>query len=172
MLPVIKFSVERNPKVLKAREWNKMLKTVWYHVGRFWHRYILPKHFTQKGANEYKYAKRQGQGWEADRGWSRTYHARKIKIKHHGNPLEYTGSLKRAAMGLVDVRATGNGANIYLRGLPPHVNFMPHAASPNMKAELTAISLKDTETLIRVGDKEINKQLKKLASGTSTLSLR
>ena len=171
MLPEIKFTVERDPKVLKAREWTKMLKLVWFRVGMFWHKFILPKHFTQQGANEYKYQPRQGQKWQGEKGWTRTYHAVKIKHKHHGHPLTFTGELKKAAMGLVDVRATGNGANIYLRGLPPHVNMRVSENSPNMAVELTALSNKDIDTLVRFGDKQIDRELKRIAGGTSSLSL-
>ena len=172
MLPEIKFTVERDPKVLKAREWTKMLKLVWFRVGMFWHKFILPKHFTKRGAAEYKYPKRQGEVYTGERGgWSRTYHSKKLKSKHHGHPLTFTGELKKAALGLVDIRATGNGANIYLRGLPPHVNMRVSENSPNMRAELTALSNKDIDTLVRFGDKQIDRELKRIAGGTSSLSL-
>lgn len=146
----IQFKTDR-PKTLKRSVWRRILKGAWEDTGRFRHRYILPKHFTRRGAHEYHYRDR-----------TKGHLIRKSKKYGHRRPLVYSGRLERAARGVMDVRATSTGGKVYLRSLPPYVKYRPHGrSSPNMMGELQKLSRRDIRTLTRVQDKNIQKHIRK-----------
>jgi hypothetical protein len=138
------------PKTLKRRTWNRILKASWLDTGRFWHRYILPKHFTRRGAREYRYKDR-----------TKGHEKRKARKYGHRRPLVFTGRMERQAKGVRDVRSTSKSGKVYLH-LPPYVKYRPHGAmSPNMRGELSKLSRKDIRTLTRVQDKNIQKHIRR-----------
>lgn len=167
-IPAIKFSM-RKPKILKAKTWRAILKRAWWETGRFWHRHILPKKFTPRGAREYKYEKRGGEDWKEHwKGYKSTYTWRKRRDFGHVNPLEYTGDLKRAAMSIRRVESTSKGATIILTGLPSYAKMMPHGiGSPNMQAELKAISRGDKAAMEKFLNRRIQAGIRKAQRGAA-----
>jgi len=123
---------------ISRKRWRAILAEAWHRVGTHWHRYILPKHFTHRGATEYRYAKR-----------SDKYTTRKFQKFGHTYPLVWSGNLKRMAMGMRDVRATSKGVRIVLR-VPPYIyQFRGDDRGVYPAQELRAVSGADAREIER-----------------------
>ena len=207
---LIEYELER-PKWMKAKVWRDLVKRAMFELGRYWHRAILPKHFTHRGAHEYGYQERQGvaggaenitynpkadlhyhgSGGDADinkagfgqRRWnlmdsrtgkrvwaagvSSTHTGRKIREKGHSYPLVFSGRLKFMATSMADIKASSKGVTIWLRGLPAYVKQRPHGMrSPDMAAELQAISPEDKAALMRFLGRAVQRGINRLGRYT------
>ena len=91
-------------------------------VGWRWREKYLGKRFTQKGAREYGFRKRQGEENPLKKG---TYTNRKLRLFHHTLPLRYTSeSYTEAMFGLKVVKASVTSASATVRiQLPRKANF-------------------------------------------------
>lgn len=126
------------PKRILAR----IRKQAFLHVGSVWHRKIAPKHFTESGGREYKYARR-----------SRGYRARKLKptkgdrargVRPGRSPLVWTGETRRLTLapGGANIRATSKGVTIRLPGARG-LNRRPKGGAIFMQEEMTEVSRGD-----------------------------
>ena len=142
MMP-IQFTVTRQCLELTAKGWRYIMGEAWEHAGAFWHRAILPKHFTHRGASEYGYRTRgktkAGRGFDKygvpEAGFSyssaspryalrkqyNTYQQAKLRKHGHTYPLVWSGATRKAALRTRDIRVTAQGARVVLRGLPRYV---------------------------------------------------
>jgi len=116
---------------------HKVKKKGWLAVGRQWHTKFRRKHFTQRGAAEYRYTRR-----------SKKYTARKWNEYGHRRPLVFTGE-SEALTRERDVRATSKGNQIIMRA--PALNFRPRTKDGTihkrrMRDELTTVSRREAET--------------------------
>lgn len=134
---------------MKKRDWNNnFLKPAFYEAGKFWHQWILPKHFTESGGREYGYQNR-----------TQKYIKKKIVFKRHNDPLVYSGRLRDGALGKVRIEATFKGVRCYLpdaRG----ANFKASPRSPNMANELRRLSQNDIRALTAVVNNFLQKFIK------------
>jgi len=144
MIP-IKITMTRTGLGFTAKEWRAVLKPGWERVGVFWHRYILRKHFTAAGAQEYGYQPRTAK-----------YVARKLRKKGHSRPLVWSGATETQALRWREIGSTSKGARVVLRGLPAHVWMSQHATGrasrPNMPLELMTVSERDAQACARILD--------------------
>ncbi len=128
---------------VKKRDWNNnFLKPALYEAGKFWHEWILPKHFTPQGAREYNYKNR-----------TQKYIKRKIVFKGHNNPLMWDGpdspdSLYNQCQK-VRIEATSTGVKCYLPNARK-ANWRSSPRSPNMADELRRLSSDDHRALVAV----------------------
>lgn len=108
-------------------------------IGLHWHRKILPKHFTQRGAREYGYQRRTAE-----------YRTNKRKYKGHSQPLVYTGELKRSLKRMAAFFTTKKGVKVRMRGPKYlHWNFTKHAKPINKPDEITRLSPKEKYRLAK-----------------------
>ena len=142
---------------LDPKTWREILKEAWGNVGIFWHRQLLPKHFTKRGATEYGYQKRVGENMRGEKGFARTYMGRKLREKGHSRPLVFTGRMERAAKQTRDVRATSKGVTVVLTSLPRYAYQIAHPGDPNKAKELGTISKQDAALMARVLDRELER---------------
>jgi len=155
MIP-IKQTIERRGTGFSAKEWREILKRAWDWAGKYWHKFILPKHFTRAGASEYNYKPRK-----------KETEIRKARKFHHRRPLVFSGDLERAAKRVRDIRASSKGANIILKNLPRYV-FQYRGDDPRKARELTAASERDAKAVAAVMDKQIQRDIDK---GAKTIDL-
>ena len=90
---------------------HKHLRYAYANVANWWHKHVLPVHFTKQGASKYHYEKRQGERLGGGRRRKGSYTGRKIAKHGHSLPLVYTG-LARMLSRMRNIRATGKGARI------------------------------------------------------------
>lgn len=147
MIP-IKISVTRKGTPFDARTWKEIIKESWNSAGILWHKNLLNKHFTQKGAAEYRYQKRS---WR--------YTKRKQKKFGHRKPLVYTGELKRHVKRVEDVRANSKGARVVLHGPRYLYQYRKDLNAPDKAFELQQISKADAAALAAWMDQDIQKKI-------------
>lgn len=118
------------PSWLKRSAVNQLLKLGMYHVAKYWHSHILPKHFTASGAAEYRYRKRKAK-----------YQQRKKRQVGHNKPLTYKGTLERRlrASSGVRISATSRKATLTLGA--------GRATYRQRDKELTAVSSRDVAAM-------------------------
>jgi hypothetical protein len=150
---------------LKARELNAIKRAGYEKIGLLWHRTMRPKHFTQAGAKEYGYTPRSGE--DAARGsksFRQSYTGRKWRTKGHTFPLMWSG-MSRQLSRIRDVRATSKGVRIVIRA--PALNFRNPHTKINMREEMTRVSIKERDQLIRELDRQMDLEMNLALRGFS-----
>jgi hypothetical protein len=106
-----------------------------------------------KGAREYGYQKREGErGTAGSEKFKTSYTGRKLRRFGHTRPLVLTGESMRLA-AIRDVRSTSKGAKVVIHARV--LNFRPH-----MRREMTMISLKERDRMVKFLDLLIDRMLK------------
>ena len=158
MIPAIKTTVQRNPKIFDRKTWGEIQKIAWGKTMDFWHRFLLKKHFTNAGAREYRFDPREGERGNAGRkNKNSTYTAQKLKNYGHSNPLQLSGKTKKQAMSVLDSRPKQSGGDVVLH-VPFYIYLKPYAKSPAMAHEISAISFGDIDKLVKILDASITKE--------------
>lgn len=133
-----------SPKGMK-RQMNNILRDAYLELAKYWHREMLPKHFTLQGAREYGYAKRKGEGTSGKAFW-RSYTGQKKKHRGHVLPLVWSGTGMKEAISIFQGRSTYKYGKVHL----PRVFNLRHPKSDvDMRSEITAVSARDLEILKR-----------------------
>lgn len=146
---------------LPKRVFNNMKKDGMAAGMIWWHRYFRANHFTNKGAREYGYAKRQGEpGRPAptrNGKQKRSYTAEKVRRYGHSRPLVKTGRSEKLAR-IRDVRATSKGAKAVIHART--LNFRRPGSAINMRKEMTKITPQEARVMIRVARKKMQHLMK------------
>lgn len=145
----IKQTITRKGTGYDAKTWREFLKEAWEETAKYWHQYILPKHFTRAAIGEYSYD-------------PRTAAHEKLKARKYGHrrPLVFTGELERQATRIRATSSTARGGKIKLH-TPWYVSQFRKALNhPDMGAELRAISQADAEALAKVIDEFMARRIK------------
>lgn len=148
MIAFIKIRETAAAAGLKKREVNKRLKRTWGSTGKYWHARFSGKHFTQRGAREYGYARRK-----------RRYTARKKKKFGHTRPLVYSGETMRGTRTRT-IRATRHGVRVSLPKTQA-LNFRPKGGRINMRQEMQTVSSREEKLIGRHIEKTLTRQMKK-----------
>lgn len=127
-----------------ALEWAQILARCWNAAGEYWHREILPKHFTHAGATEYDY-----------QGRTPKHLRRKLRKYGHTYPLVFSGDLKRDVLRTLDVRSDQKGARVVLHGPRYLYAYRKDYKQADKAYELSTISRGDAEAIARVLDQNI-----------------
>ena len=145
--------------LLKGRALNDVMRETVREMGVYWHGHYLPKHFTPAGAAEYGYTPR-----------TKGYMIRKARVKHHQNPLEYSGESKARATMIRDVRPTATRNNVKVRVVlhTPALNFIPKGGRINLRDEVTRVSDREANTLGEVAGRAEVRELNALKVTTTT----
>lgn len=130
------------------REWNNnFLKPSFYEVGKFWHEYVLPKHFTEAGAREYGYKPR-----------SAKYTKAKVTFLKHNKPLVWSEELLNSTKK-ANIYATFKRVRVTLPNARK-ANYRSSPNAPNMADELRRLSKNDIYGLAAVLNNHILKRIK------------
>ncbi len=133
---------------VSKRNMNKILKGVWTVGVQWWHAKIRPKHFTQAGADEYRY-----------RDPSIKYQLRKLRKFGHERPMVFTGrGEKMAATGRIT--ANKNRGRVIMDA--PVFNFKPLGYDKPLREQLLRISPDDLTVLTRIMKKKFLSSVKSL----------
>ena len=127
---------------------NKVKQKGYNAAGIEWHQKFMPEHFTESGGRKYGYKPR-----------SKSYRARKLRVKHHRRPLVWSG-LSQALMRIRDVRAKTNGVKIYSHA--SGLNRRRSSRAPDMLLEMGTVTEGERQRLMHVQDRRIEKELKKV----------
>jgi len=130
-----------------GKNWRACVKEAVWHSLKFWHRDIMPKHFTKAAEAEYGYQKRTA-----------SYMVRKAKRFHHQRPLEFTGRTKAAAGFFKSRGITERGGKGVMTMLPKYF-YQRRGAAPDKVRELTALSESDTRDMADVLEERIQDNL-------------
>ncbi len=140
---------------MKKRDWNNnFLKPAFEAAGRFWHDYILPKHFKTSAYAEYGYQPRGIKYLKAKKAFGRI------------EPLVWSGELYNKSRK-VRIEATSKGVTCYLPDARK-ANWKRSPKSPDMADEMRRLSDNDRRELVRV----INNTLQNLIDGGGFMAVR
>lgn len=119
------------PSWIKKSAWNPIMKAAFHDLALFWHKHILPKHFTPAAEAEYGYYPRESK-------YLRTKH----RTKGHRNPLVWSGEMKRLLLqrSSANVSSTSRGFRIRLFG-GGHANYT------RRHREIVAVSARDVKAM-------------------------
>jgi len=149
----VRTSLNRAMFGMDAASWKAIMEQAWLVVGKYWYEKILPKHFTEQGAQEYGYRKRANKYEKR-----KERYARKV-FGTTPRPLMYTGQLKQMVMSILNVKSlkSGKGSTVKLHG-PPYMYMRGRGGTgPDKARELRAISTKDKRMLKDILDEEIRR---------------
>lgn len=145
-----------NYTMLSKRARNRVLKGVFYAIGKKWTEDMLPEHFKVSAAAKYGYAKR-----------SEKYVTRKYREKRSATPLVYTGLLKRILLNFSQrVMAFPTRATVRLVG-PSYltINFKP--GRPHLAREILAVTGQERQQLLEHGHDVMFKLLEEEAAAAA-----
>jgi len=153
----IKFTVrEKGPTprhIVRAER--GIRKRTWATLAEDWFRDFRPKHFTVRGAREYGYKKRKGEGLSG-KAFRRSYTGQKLKRKGHTYPLVWSGvSQRRSQMGRIT--ATSKRARVSMS--IPAFNFRHPASDINMREEMETISRREEIELEATANQRVQAEL-------------
>lgn len=153
---------------LAQRELRRLLRDSFEDAGVFWHRMFRRKHFTKAGAREYGYTPRKGeQAGRGSKAFRRSHTGRKLRQFGHTLPLVFTGQ-SRQLTRIRDIRATSKGVRIVMRA--PGLNRRPRGGRINLREEMTRVSIRERDALVKRFDRQLGTKLRRLkASETVTI---
>ena len=120
-------------------------------VVQFWWRYFFPRHFTARGAQIYRYEPR-----------SQKYMQRKLRVKHHQDPLRWSDLTRAMAMGSITIQGPGakygrGGRRMMgareargLMNVPRYIFQNPRGKGMNKADEMTRLAPGEAGALSRV----------------------
>lgn len=134
------------------------MQYAYYQTGRFWHRFILPKHFTPTARQKYKYQRRKRRYEEIKRqmalgipyvdprtGQQELYNVKKggrADVVHEG----YTEAMARVNR---HITSTTVGFTVKVR-VPRYVTMRRRRNYPDMRKEIGRITLEEGRILTKV----------------------
>jgi hypothetical protein len=158
MIGYIKIRERGSTPGITKREWGRVKKTTFGMLGRWWHRMLRPKHFTQRGAMEYRYVPRKGQRQApGTKGFRRSYTGTKLRRFGHTLPLVWSGASKRKSRA-GRILATSKDVRVSMN--VPTLNLKPKGGRINLRREMTVMSRAERMRVGRIADTAIQKQLK------------
>jgi len=146
----------------RRREWNRLKKAECEELGLYGHREMRPVHCTAAGAREYSYTPRAGESGNARRDFWRSYTGRKQKDRGHRRPLVHSGEALQLS-ATARIVATSGGVKVRYPQLRK-LNLRNPNSKIDMRAEFTAISRGDSDRLLRLFDKRMDRHLRRLRS--------
>lgn len=147
------------PSNMAKSAFNRMKKRAYRDIGVYWHRRMLPGHFTVLGGRKYNYTPRKGQDEsKQSKRFKRSYSGRKWARFHHIKPLVFTGESEHASR-IQDVRSTSKGVKVFLH--TPRLSWRPAGGRINPREEVARILPHEEERLVRLFDKTIDQKLKR-----------
>jgi hypothetical protein len=125
---------------------NASTKQSWFDAGLFFHDQLRDKRFTHAHATKAGYADR-----------SRNYERRKLKQKGHTNPLQYSGTTRRA-IRTASITSTSKTASVRYPGARVF-NFRNPKSQANMVVEFTTVLADEANQIAQVFDKSLDRKL-------------
>ena len=168
-MPVLSCDVKYSGKItgdvfVTQSYFRASLRETWNKIG--WHLFtqFVGKHFTKRGAEEYRsenvtndgpvYQARSGEG-ETGRAFWKSYNGRKQKKNGQQIAMVFSGQTRDGAKRAT-IHATANGVRVALPGIvhlnqykPPAKKHGPHAGEPplNLRGDVLAISRREREEM-------------------------
>lgn len=145
------------PRRMK-RAYNAASKQTWHAVAMRFHTEYRDKRFTPEHAREAGYALRKGEGQPRDsKAFRQSYTGRKLRLKGHTRPLEFSGETRRAVRA-TSITSTSTGGKAAYRGASKF-NFRHPKSRIRMNEEFRRITRTEARELGEFYDRELDKQL-------------
>lgn len=174
----LKFTITpAKPIGVTRRAYGRGKKHMFRFVLRYWHRMMLPKHFTRAGAREYHYEPRGGEvGAGGGAGFFTSYSFYKRKWFGHANPLMYTGWSRALALSNAKVTASATGGRVrfatgnilkspriqeYHHGRASFTHGGKADARGVRRRELTVVSPGERKHLMEVGTRVLERAMQR-----------
>ena len=133
-------------------------KKAWYAVALRFHVEMRDKRFTPEHAREAGYTLRKGEGQPREsKSFRQSYTGRKLRMKGHTNPLEFSGETRRAVR-TTSITATSNGGKASYRGASKF-NFRHPKSRVRMSEEFRRITRAEAIELGTYYDQQLDKFL-------------
>jgi len=145
---IITFNITRTGWMadISRRKFNACLREAFRAIGVYWWKHFRSKHFTARGAAEYDYQPRKGEGGNVDeKDFRRSYTGRKLRRFGHTRPLVWTGKSERDSR---TARIVATAKRVRVKMTLPRLNWRHESRRQTMREELTTISAKE-ETKLR-----------------------
>lgn len=137
------------------RELRQAVKSGLKRLVEQWHQRALPEHFEPIARRRYGYQRR-----------TQRYQKRKLRVKHHDNPLVWSGTLRDTATRRAAVTGSSKQARVRIR-VPYYVRARSRSGcGPNLEAELTATTRKEVKGMARDLHRYVTRALNKMPTRT------
>lgn len=140
------------------RAYNAASKAAWYDVALRFHSEYRDKRFTEDHAREADYGRRKGE--LMSRGTSqfrKSYTGRKLRIKGHTRPLEFSGETRRKVR-MASISSTSKGGKAAYSGASKF-NFKHPKSKIRMSEEFRRITAKEADQLGQYYDDRLDLHL-------------
>jgi hypothetical protein len=156
---ILKFTIKPDKPIgMPRRAYNRGKKHMFRFLLRYWHRMMLPKHFTKAGAREYHYKPRKGEvGAGGGSGFFTSYTFYKQKWFGHTNPLMYTGLSRALALSGRRVTVSATGGRVRF----PTGNILQGKDRAVRRRELTVVSPRERTHLMKIGTPVLEKAMQR-----------
>lgn len=131
-----------------AKIFRPILKEELQNVIRFWHKDMLPNHFTTTAVNRYGYQKR-----------SKKYMIRKARKFGHQRALVFSGEMERQVTRMIRVSGSSKRARGRLSGPRYLFAYRKDVGQPDKAADLTAVTQEEVLTMAKFLDQKMTKRL-------------
>ena len=148
------------PRGMK-RAFNAASKAAWYLVAKYFHEYYRKARFTEEHAREAGYAARKGELIpRGSKAFQRSYTGRKLRMKHHTRPLEFSGETKEAVKQ-ASITSTSKGGKAAYAGASKF-NFRHPKSKIRMSEEFSRITKREAQELGEYYDEQLDIKLAEL----------
>lgn len=159
MLGVIKVR-ERGatPKNLR-KYYTRAAKEAWRDTAIEFHLHYRDKRFTQEHAREANYTRRKGELQPREsKAFRRSYTGRKLRLKGHTRPLEFSGKTRRAIRFYSRLTSTSKGGKVSYAGARVF-NFRHPKSQVNMAVEFRRITPSEVVSLADFFNERLDQRL-------------
>lgn len=155
MVMIISTQIIEAPPILSQRELHEAMRESHRAVGQNWQRTMLPHHFQAARQDKYNYRTRNPVYLLIKRRA-----ARRGKVRKRGQALlSYSGLMEHLLTRPQRVRAFPTRATLMMHG-PRYVGMRPMKGNrPNLGEEATRVTPDEQQTLTRVFDDTLTKQI-------------
>ena len=145
------------PRGMK-KAFNAASKAAWYMVALLFHKDYRPRRFTNEHAREAGYAARKGELLtRGTKAFARSYTGRKLRMKGHTRPLEFSGKTKEKVKA-ASISSTFKGGKAAYRGASKF-NFRHSKSKIRMSEEFSRITSREAKELGEYYDQQLDIKL-------------
>ena len=139
------------------RAWTRAMKAAHEHLGAYWHKFMLPRHFRTDAREKYNHEPRTFAYLRRKEGLG---YRKSGKVKYAGKiDNVYSGLMEETLKGQGTVRAFPSRVTINMQG-PRYITMRPHESNqPDKAAEILRCTSEEDLEMARVFDAELQKQL-------------
>ena len=157
-MPIKTIITEKGSPRQHAKELRRARKIAYAEAAEYWHRRLLPKHFTTGAEERYGYQPR-----------TEGYKYRKARAKGHTRPLVWSGETRRMVMRSASISTTAKGATVKMRGPKYLYAYHKNRWEPHKAEELTFTTKGEIHRMGQLVDRKVTRHLNALRAVRTTV---